>query len=779
MADPQNPNMTSQEREFAESTRYLDEQALKWQNILRLRGEIKKAAKEENVYNKLSAQLSAEQTTNAKKYAATTANIQLLEKEIQKEKDKGTRRGDQAAKNLERTLRAQKAQQKDLLKTEGGYIESQSQAVARRKAQLEAERNLVKSINKERSVGSKIMDLFRSKEEKQRQINLARARAGGGANLPPGTGGGAAGAAGGTGGGGGAGGGGNAGKIAAGVAGAGFIGALIYGMSQLGGLASGIGNALKTNLLSPLQQASSLVNGGPGGGYGIGGGAVSGAGATSLLGGLQSVASTIPFIGGILGGLIGAFKGVVDLVLGLDQGITNFARNLVMSKEEAKSVKLAFEDIAKASGNVIVNSTRLMESQVELSKALGVTNILTKDQLQTNIELKELAGIDLETRKALAQTSLVTSKSEKEITKSVLGQVGGFKLLTGIGFDFRQVLSEAAKLTGVLGLRFSKFPEQLAKSIIQVKALGFSLGQLDNQASSFLDFESSISKEFEAQVLLGRDINLTKAREAALNNDLVTLASEITRQVGSANEYLNLNRIQQESIAAAVGMTRDQLADTLKQREILAKLGAKDIQDANEKLKIMRAQGLEEKEINRRLGEDAYNYVTQTSTAERLAELMNKIKVTFVDFVEKSGILDFITNPQKIQAFATALINRLAGAVQLIGDIVGTTLDGIASLPFTDSAKWKNLANQVRSGATSLSGGISAAAASMGGTTPGSIGERVSEATKATLAPVAAPTGVVNKQGDQIITVYSVIDGEIVAKSVVRNMASTPGKNTK
>jgi hypothetical protein len=37
-------------------------------------------------------------------------------------------------------------------------------------------------------------------------------------------------------------------------------------------------------------------------------------------------------------------------------------------------------------------------------------------------------------------------------------------------------------------------------------------------ADSFLDFESSISKEFEAQVLLGREINLTKARQAFLDN---------------------------------------------------------------------------------------------------------------------------------------------------------------------------------------------------------------------------------------------------------------------
>ena len=144
-------------------------------------------------------------------------------------------------------------------------------------------------------------------------------------------------------------------------------------------------------------------------------------------------------------------------------------------------------------------------------------------------------------------------------------------------------------MTGVLGLRFSKFPEQIAKSIIQVKALGFSLGQLDTQASSFLDFESSISKEFEAQLLTGKQINLTKAREAFLNNDLAAAASEITKQVGSSQDFLKLNRIQAESLASAFGMSRDQMGEMLKQQEMLSKLGAKDLKDAQAKVEALKA----------------------------------------------------------------------------------------------------------------------------------------------------------------------------------------------
>jgi hypothetical protein len=196
----------------------------------------------------------------------------------------------------------------------------------------------------------------------------------------------------------------------------------------------------------------------------------------------------------LLGGLIGIFKGIADLVLGLDQGITNFARNLGISKDQAKAVKEDFRAIAKASDNIVVNETRLMESQVELTRDLGVRNQLSGDILENNIKLKEIAGLELETRKAIVQTSVIQGRSATQLTKNVLAQSKAFEFQTGVAFEYRQILGEASKQAGVLGLTFTKYPEKLTKALMTTKAMGIELKQLDGIASSFLDFESSISK---------------------------------------------------------------------------------------------------------------------------------------------------------------------------------------------------------------------------------------------------------------------------------------------
>lgn len=764
MATPPN-QLTSQEQELREQVRMLDEQALKWKNILNLRREIKKAAKEENFYNELSAKLSAEERANAQRYAAVAADIQQLEKDIQQQRERGTVAGDRAAKSLERTLRNRQAMQRDLLKTEGGLVEAQSQAAVRRKGQLEAERNLIRDINKQRGIGSKIMDLFRSKEERQRQIDLARARAGGGANLPPGTGGGGAGGEGGT-----------DDAAAAAAAGGGpwaaLAAKLTAAVEKIKASFKEMGGVIKSALVAPFASAASLLTGED---FGMGGGAVKATGASSLLGGIEKFASAIPFVGGLLGGLVGIFKTLAEAVLGVDQANFRVARNLNISVGAAERMRKSFDGIAGASNSIVVNSTRLLQSQAEISSYLGTNKQLSASILENDTKLRDILGMEAESRKAIAESALASGRNAAKLTQGIIGTVLSFNKAVGTSFKFNDIMKETAKLSGVMGLTFAKYPEKITKAVLATKTLGFELNQLDSTAESFLDFENSISKEMEAQVLTGKAMNLTAAREAALNNDNVALAREITKNVGSTADFLGMNRIQQEAIANAVGMTRNSLADVLKKQELYSKLGATDVETFNQKIALLEKQGKTQEQISALIGKDAYNTYTQVSTAEKLTEIMEKIKKVFVDFVKNSGLFDFLTNPEKMNRFIVSLTDKLASTISLISEIIATMLDGVGSLPFTDTEKWQSLAAQVRAGGSGLSGALRSTSASLGGTAAPSISGTVQKGTRAGAmsgtATAPAPTGAT---GDQSTTVYLMLDGEIVTKQVVNKTSSSP-----
>jgi hypothetical protein len=404
---------------------------------------------------------------------------------------------------------------------------------------------------------------------------------------------------------------------------------------------------------------------------------------------LSDPITMIPMIGAAVGGLIKGLKAVFDYILGIQDKTVKFARAMNVSTEEARVMKMQFADISISEGDILVNSQKLVESQMEMVDALGVTNRLTDEQLVTNIKLKDIAGLDLETRKTLAETSKITGKREDEITKSILAQVVGLKNATGINFQNQKILKEVASLGGYLGLTFAKYPEKLTKSLLTVKAMGLELKLLDSIADSFLDFESSISSEFEAQLLTGKDINLAKARELFLNNQLAEAAQEITSQVGSAEEFLKMNRIQAESLAKAFGMSRDQLGDMLTQQEFLSKLGAKQGDSAKEQLRLGLEKYKNQKALAAAVGEEAYQNLLNASAQEKIAAFLDKVTQSFSDFVEKSGVIEkieqfvnYLSEPKNIKAVISTIRDVFADIAGVVLSITNGIIDVIDFLTF-------------------------------------------------------------------------------------------------
>ena len=71
---------------------------------------------------------------------------------------------------------------------------------------------------------------------------------------------------------------------------------------------------------------------------------------------------------------------------------------------------------------------------------------------------------------------------------------------------------------------------------------------------------TSLNAELEASVMIGRQLNLNRARELALAGDLDGMQREITSQIGSAAEFESMNVIQRQKLAAAFGVSVGELS---------------------------------------------------------------------------------------------------------------------------------------------------------------------------------------------------------------------------
>ena len=407
-----------------------------------------------------------------------------------------------------------------------------------------------------------------------------------------------------------------------------------------------------------------------------------------LTSGVSSILKSLPVVGGILGGVVDGFSSIADLILGTDNRIVKAGRSLGMTAQQAEVLNNELSKAAYNSGNIFMNSKKLLESQVEISDQLGINNKLSVENLQTNRMLKDFAGLEADTRAEIATSSQITGKSMTQITKSIVGQTAALKQTTGIAFNYQKIIKEAASQGGYLGLQFAKYPEKLAKSLQTVKALGLDLKQLQGMGDSLLDFESSISKEFEAQLITGKQINLQKARELFLNNDLAGAAIEINKQIGSSQEFLKMNRFEAQSISEAFGMSVDQMGDMLKKQELYSKLGVKQGTNAREMLKIATERYNSQEKLNDALTEEGYQSLVNASAQENIAEYIEKIKQSIVDFVQNSKIIDkiksfveWMSNPDNVKKTLEYVKNIVAKIADTVGWMISAIAKGLNWLP--------------------------------------------------------------------------------------------------
>ena len=269
-----------------------------------------------------------------------------------------------------------------------------------------------------------------------------------------------------------------------------------------------------------------------------------------------------------------------------DAQLGNAAKSMNMTYSAAAKSRGEMVKLANASGDLLLNSKNIEETTLAINESLGSNVAFEKmsASFQKDVgflsKMSHYAGLTAEEANNIAKLTLATGQSAEKFTGELMGQVKASGLQKGIILNEKTALKEISNTSAAIKMSFHGSAKGLADAYAKSKALGTSLEKVDDIAGSILNFEESIEAELSAELLTGKDLNLEKAREAALNNDIGTVAEEIAKNVGSAADFAKMNRIQQDAIAKSVGMTREELASSLQEQESLKAIGAASLEDA-------------------------------------------------------------------------------------------------------------------------------------------------------------------------------------------------------
>jgi hypothetical protein len=404
--------------------------------------------------------------------------------------------------------------------------------------------------------------------------------------------------------------------------------------------------------------------------------------------------------------LAGIFKMIIDAGLRFNKTSVEIGKNLGYGADNANRVTESLVDIANHSGNVNVTLKNAAEAMSELNTATGGVAEYSADTLETQILLTKQFGLTGEEAAGIYKFSTLSGKASSQINEEMAGAFASTRNMVKGSANFKTTMAEVSKTSGQLAANFQNNPAEITKAVVQAQALGTSLEQVAKQGETLLNFESSIENELKAELLTGKQLNLERARAAALAGDQIALAEELNKNVGTLEDFQKMNVLQQKSLAEAMGLTADQLADQLRKQKIAQEQGKSLVE-------ITKEEALEAEK--RQAVQDKFNAAI-LKLQDFIGNLVaGPVAILLEMLTDALVVIGKILYPiQLLFDLTKAIGSTIGGWMDKLG-IVGTILKGIASVAiiFAAYAAYASLAAIPVIGP--VLGGVAAAAITAGG----------------------------------------------------------------
>ena len=270
-----------------------------------------------------------------------------------------------------------------------------------------------------------------------------------------------------------------------------------------------------------------------------------------------------------------ALVAVVKLVVKLNEALAQTRKDLGVSAVEAAKIKLQIEGLGLAlkvvglsaeDAKSAFDAIRENFGGIDQSTNMFVAN-LARATLFTGASADNLAQI-LAIQESVSDASRETLLAQLKTSAATIRLAG-----VAPGAIFKDLASDA----DAFALNIKDGGANLIGAATQARKLGLEFKTVTGIADKLLDFESSIENQLKASLLIGRDINLDRARTLALNNDLTGALEEVVSQVGGEAEFNELNRIQRQALADSVGVSVSELSRLVRDNANASAAGAAQV----------------------------------------------------------------------------------------------------------------------------------------------------------------------------------------------------------
>ena len=270
---------------------------------------------------------------------------------------------------------------------------------------------------------------------------------------------------------------------------------------------------------------------------------------------------------------IGVVLGTAALKAGKE--FKHWHKELQMSGAQAFTLgtNIASAGVSGLMMGVSIEATK--KAATALVTEMGSLGSVTTQMIQDSAYISDNFGVSAENAAKLTRmfkgAEAATGRTSAETSKMVKDMATAANVPVGVVMtDMAENMEHFAKYS-------DGSVDNMAKMAIEAKKLGVSMGSIAKISDNLLDIESSMAAEMEASVLLGRQLDFSKARELAWQGKSAEAAKVVLGQMGGIAGFNKMNVYQRQAAAAAAGLEVEQLQKALQaeksQNEHMEKYG--------------------------------------------------------------------------------------------------------------------------------------------------------------------------------------------------------------
>jgi hypothetical protein len=231
-----------------------------------------------------------------------------------------------------------------------------------------------------------------------------------------------------------------------------------------------------------------------------------------------------------------------------------------------------FNELSKGIGGTVTQMFQLKAQSFAVSKILGdeagaaVTSLAEKlgnaneVTLGTSIAVGTIANrLGVSGDEAATLVNQFGNLSGLSNSTAMNTMEAASQLASANGVAPANVMKDIAENTEFFALYAKDGGANIAQAAIEARRLGVDLSTAAKISDNLLDYQSSVASEMQASVLLGRNLNLSKARELAYAGDSVGAMKEALNAAGGIEKFNKMDVYQKKAVAEALGTSVSEL----------------------------------------------------------------------------------------------------------------------------------------------------------------------------------------------------------------------------